>query len=517
MQAFRRRLDYLFRSTRGLTLVAIAVVSIITALFGMLSGPMVEWGVRDIVVGSLGMRMVQAEREGRIIMLYHTIAMTVVAIEVYFITDLLPMKRHEQVVINGTITAGYLTAVIFGLLFAYWGHNFVFHGLFLLGQSLVFFGGILLAAAMWPWRKAYRLPPDSPRAHTKGGVDLERLAFFVMALATLVSAAFGAVTGSYWGNGHETFLAEDLIRTPNKTMLQRAIIGHLHIMLTLIAVAITLIVGRWLEFKGILHKIAMPLMIVGTIIITAGALSVVWLEWAHTIIYVGSVFVMLAALMFVIYSWGKLIGDRTAELGIEKPNGWQKLKALLHDPLKFGAGWQMVFMNFTVSGVGIFMAVKLDEIFRVWPHREERITLTGHWHILAALIATIILFYYADLSGLKGRARRWFGWTVIIMSNLAFGAVTVFSMKRLFISEIEQQGLVNWTMLLTDIGLALVLTALALFMLWRLVDLSQKRGVWTSELQAERRRAAQLELEEQKRKMEELKSVLQASAEEGVS
>ena len=514
MHMLGKRLDYLFRSTRGLTLVAIAVVSIITALFGMLSGPMVEWGVRDVVVDGLNMQMVQAEREGRIIMLYHTIAMTVVAIEVYFITELLPMKRHEQVVINGTITTGYLTAVVFGLLFAYWGQNFIFHGLFLLGQSLVFFAGILLAVALWPWKKAYRLPPGSPQARTRGGVDLERLAFFVMALATLVSAAFGAVTGSYWGNGHETFLAEDLIRTPEKTTLQRAIIGHLHIMLTLIAVAITLIVGRWLDFKGTLHKIAMPLMIVGTIIITAGALSVVWLEWAHTIIYVGSVLVMLAALLFVIHSWGKLIRERTAELGIEKPGGWQKLKALLHDPLKFGAGWQMVFMNFTVSGVGIFMAVKLDEIFRVWPHREERITLTGHWHILAALIATIILFYFADLSGLKGRARRWFGWTVILMSDLAFGAVTVFSMKRLFVAEIEQQNLVNWTMLLADVGLALVLVALALFMVWRLVDLFRRKGVWSSELEAERRRAAQMELEEGRRKVDELSAVLQASAPE---
>jgi len=509
MKVIARRFDYLFRSTRGLTLVAIAVVSLITAIFGMLSGPMVEWGVRDLVVDGLNMQLVQAEREGRIIMLYHTIAMTVIAIEVYFITQLVPMKRHEQATINGTITAGYLTSVVFGLLFAYWGQNFIFHGLFLLGQSLVFFAGILLVVALWPWKKEYRLPPDSPYAHTRGGLDLERLAFFVMAVATLVSAAFGAVTGSYWGNGHETFLAEDLIRAPHKTTLQRAIIGHLHIMLTLIAVAITLIVGRWQDFKGLLHKIAMPLMIVGTIIITAGALSVVWLEWAHTIIYVGSVLVMLAALMFVIYSWNKLIKDRIAEQGIEKPGAWDKLKALLHDPLKFGPGWQMVFMNFTVSGVGIFMAVKLDEIFRVWPHREERVTLTGHWHILAALIATIILFYFADLSGLKGRARRWFGWTVIVMSDLAFGAVTVFSMKRLFVSEAEQQGLVNWTMLLADIGLALVLTALAAFMLWRLYDLFRKRGVWARELEAERRRAARQELAEQERKVEELSAVLE--------
>lgn len=508
MQVITDRFNYLFRSTRGLTLVAIAVVSLITAIFGTLSGPMVEWGVKDVMVRALGMKLVEAEREGRIIMLYHTIAMTIVAIEVYFMTAMLPMKRYEQVVINATITIGYLTAVIFGLLFAYWGHAFVFHGLFLVGQSLVFFAGILLTVALWPWRQEYRLEKESPYAHTKSGVDLERAAFFVMAVATLISATFGAVTGSYWGNGHETFLGEDLIRNPHKTGLQKAIIGHLHIMLTLIAVAITLIVGRWMKFKGIYQKIAMPLMISGTITITAGALSVVWLEWAHNIIYVGSVFVMLAALMYVIFSWDKIIKDRIAEQGIARPNGWQKLMALLHDPLKFGPGWQMVFMNFTVSGVGIFLAIKLDETFRVWPHREERITLTGHWHILSGLIATIILFYFADLSGLKGKARQWFGWLVLLMSDLAFGSVTVFSMKRLFVSATEQQTAVNWTMLLADIGLAAVLVALAVFMLWRLYDLFLKNGRWSKELIEERRLAAEAEIEEQKRKLEELTAIL---------
>lgn len=506
MQFLKDRFDYLFRSTRGLTLVAIAVVSLITAVFGTLSGPMVEWGVRDVVVRLLRMELVPAAREGRIIMLYHTIAMTIVAIEVYFITELVPMKRHEQTMINGTITVGYLTAVIFGMAFAYWGREFVFHGLFLLGQSLVFFAGILLAMALAPWKKEYRLPADSPLARSKSGLDLERVAFFVMTVSTLLSAAFGAISGSYWGNGHETFLAEDLIRNPFKTYLQKAIIGHLHIMLTLIAIAITLIVGRWLKFQGILHRIAMPLMIWGTVIITAGALSVVWVEWAHTIIYVGSVFVMLAALMFVIYSWGMLIREGTA--GIEKPTFWQKLKALLSDPIKFGPGWQMVFMNFTVSGVGIFMAVKLTEIFRVWPHREERIILTGHWHILASLIATIILFYFADLSGLKGKARKWFGWTIIVMSNLAFASVTIFSMKRLFVTEAEQQNIVNWTMLLTDIGLGLVLVVLAVFMVWRLIDLFKAKGWWTQEYKAEIKRNAEAEIQEQKRKLKELEETL---------
>lgn len=515
MQFLKERFDYLFRSTRGLTLVAIAVVSLITAIFGTLSGPMVEWGIRDVVVRLLKMELVPAAREGRIIMLYHTIAMTIVAIEVYFITELVPMRRHEQTMINGTITVGYLTAVIFGMAFAYWGREFVFHGLFLLGQSLVFFAGILLAVALAPWKKEYRLSPlpsgrgaggEGDYARTKSGLDLERVAFFVMAVSTLLSAAFGAVSGSYWGNGHETFLAEDLIRNPFKTYLQKAIIGHLHIMLTLIAIAITLIVGRWLKFQGVLHRIAMPLMISGTVIITAGALSVVWVEWAHTIIYVGSVFVMLAALMFVIYSWGMLIREGTA--GIEKPTFWQKIKALLSDPIKFGPGWQMVFMNFTVSGVGIFMAVKLTEIFRVWPHREERIILTGHWHILASLIATIILFYFADLSGLKGKARKWFGWTIIVMSNIAFASVTIFSMKRLFVTEAEQQNIVNWTMLLTDIGLGLALVVLAIFMVWRLFDLFKAKGRWTQEYKAEIKRNVEVEIQEQKRKLKELEETL---------
>lgn len=506
MAFVRDRFNYLFRSTRGLTLVAIAVVSLITAVWGTLSGPMVEWGVRDVVVRLLGMELVPAAREGRIIMLYHTIAMTIVAIEVYFITGLLPMKRHEQTTINATVTIGYLVSVIFGMAFAYWGRNFIFHGLFLLGQSLVFFAGILLAAALWPWKKEYHLPTGSPFARTKGGVDVERVAFFVMAVSTLLSASFGAFTGSYWGNGHETFLAEDLIRNPFKTYLEKAIIGHLHIMLTLVAIAITLIVGRWLKFQGTLHKLSMPLMILGTMVITAGALSVVWIEAAHTIIYVGSVAILLAALLFVIYSWKMLIREGIA--GIAKPTFGQKLKALLNDPLKFGVGWQMVFMNFVVSGVGIFMAINLTRIIRVWPHREERITLTGHWHILAALIATIILLYFADLSGLNGKARKWFGWTVIVMSNLAFAAVTVFSMKRLFVTEANQQNLVNWTMLLTDIGLATVLVALAIFMLWRLADLFKAKGAWKTEYKAEIRKAAQDELSEQKRKMEELQKTL---------
>jgi hypothetical protein len=306
-----------------------------------------------------------------------------------------------------------------------------------------------------------------------------------MAVATLGSALFGAVPGSLFGNGFELFLAEDILREPHKTPLELAIIGHLHIMLTLIAVALLLILSRWFDFRGRLQKVAMPMIIVGTLIITLGVWMVVPFERiAHIIINVGSFPMLIGSLLLVYYGWRKLARARLAELGILRPSLLEKLKALLHDPVKWGALWQLVYMNFVVTAVGIFMAVRLDAIIRTWPHREERVALTGHWHVLAGIIATIILLYYADLSGLKGRVRQWFGWSAVLASDLAFGAVALFETKRLYVSELAQQSLVDTAILLIDIGLAVTLTVLGALMGWRLVDLFKQNGRWKREKDA---------------------------------
>ncbi len=484
MQFIKDRFNYLFGSTKGLILVAIAMIAMVTAVWGMLSGPMAEMGVREIVIKALHMDIVQAEREGRIIILYHSIAMAVIAIETYMITGLLKMKPFFKTAINATITVGYITTMIFGMGFAYFGHNWAFHGLYIFGLSLIFFAGVMLCVALWPWNPEYYVA-DKEYSHTKSGLDLERTAFFATAVTTVISALFGAVPGSYYGHGFETFLAENVIRYPEKTTMEYSVIGHLHIMLALIGIMITLIIGRWLNFKGVLHKIAMPLMILGTIVLNLGVWGVVTpLEpVAHMIIYVGATPSMLAALFLLIWDWNKLIKDGTAHL--KKPNFLQKLGALVRDPLKFGPTWQMLFMNFTTSGIGIFMAIKLDEIFRVWPAREERIELTGHWHALSAIIATIILLYYGDMIGLKGKVRQLYGWGLLILSDIALGAVTIFEMKRLFITEAEQQPLVNGLMYAIDFGLGMLLVLLAIVMAWRLIDLFKPKGRWTEEVQHE--------------------------------
>ena len=481
MQFIKTRFNYLFGSTKGLILVAIAMIAIVAAVWGMLSGPMAEMGVREVVVKLLGMDMVQAEREGRIIILYHSIAMAVIAIETYIVTGLLKMKPALKSAITALITVGYMVTMVFGLLFAYFGHFWAFHGLYIAGLTLMFSAGVLMVIALWPWNKEY-YQPDKDYSRTKTGVDVERMAFFSTALTTVISALFGAVPGSFFGNGFEVFLAENIIRLPEKTTMEYSVIGHLHIMLALIAIMLTLIIGRWLNFKGILHKFAMPLMILGTIVLNLGVWGVATpLEpIAHMIIYVGATPSMLAALLLLIWSWGMLARTGTAHL--KKPTFGQKLSAMLRDPLKWGPTWQMLFMNFTTSFLGIFMAVKLDEIFRVWPAREERIELTGHWHVLSAIIATIILMYYGDMLGLKGRIRQLYGWGLIILSDIAFAAVTIFEMKRLFIDEAVQQPLVNVLMYLMDGGLGLLLVLLAVVMVWRLIDLFKSKGRWTEEM-----------------------------------
>jgi len=484
MQFIKDRFNYLFKSTKGLILVAIAMIALETAIFGMLSGPMAELGVRDYMIRTLKMDIVQAEREGRIIILYHSIAMAVVAIETYMITSLLKMNEFYRLAVRVLITVGYLLTMIFGMGFAYWGHNWALHGLYITGLSFIFIAGVLLVIALWPWNKE-TYQPDKAYSRTKKGLDMERVAFFAAALTTVLSALFGAVPGSFYGNGFETFMAQDIIRLPEKTVMEYSVIGHLHIMLALIAIMLTLIIGRWLNFKGLLHKIAMPLMIIGTIVLNLGVWGVVTpLEpVAHMIIYVGATPSMLAALLLLIWEWGQLIREGTAHL--HKPNFGQKMSALLRDPLRFGPLWQMLFMNFTTSFIGIFMAIRLDEIFRVWPAHEERIELTGHWHVLSAIIATIILLYYGDMIGLKGKLRKLYGWSIIILSDIAFGAVTIFEMKRLFISEATQQPLVNGLMYAIDFGLGMLLVVLAILMLWRLIDLFKKKGHWTQEVEHE--------------------------------
>jgi hypothetical protein len=64
-------------------------------------------------------------------------------------------------------------------------------------------------------------------------------------------------------------------------------------------------------------------------------------------------------------------------------------------------------------------------------------------------------------------------------------------------------------MLLMDFGLGVMLILVAVFMGWRLYDLFLKNGRWNEEFKNEIKTNAEAELEEGKRKIEELKATLE--------
>ena len=167
----RDHISWLFGSAKGLMVVAVAWDAIIVAFLSLFSGPVRSLGLAD----KLGIYLGDVGRTGRIIMLYHILAVPLVAAIAYFILDQVPVKASQRRAILPALTVGYLLASGAGFVFGYWGRNWLAHGLFLVGLSLLFYAGVLLAVALYPSREHAR--PEKHYAQLKG-IPLERLAFF---------------------------------------------------------------------------------------------------------------------------------------------------------------------------------------------------------------------------------------------------------------------------------------------------------------------------------------------------
>jgi hypothetical protein len=462
MKAALRRFDYLTGSTPGLLLMVTAWTTLTVALLGLLSGP-----VRDVV--GLDIDLPEAERVGRIIMLYHSLAIPLVAAVTYLILDLVPTTEALARSVRWAITPGYMLTSVGGLTFAYLGRNWLFHGVFLLGLSLVFYAGVLLAVGLWPWRHR---STDTAYA-TLGPLSLERVAFFVVTVATLVSALIGAAAGSFFGNGFEALLAEDVVREEHG-LAELVVISHLHIMLALVDVAILLVIARRFDLKGRLHKIAMPLVIAGTVGMAAGCWMVIlWEEIAHTVIYAGSGVVLSGALLITIAGIDRIIRGKLEERGLGRATLGHRLRALLGDPLQVGLFVQMIWLNAVMVFPGLYTAAKLEE-FRAWPFEAERRLLVGHWHILATISAVIMVLLVADRLHVHGWMRQVLGWGIIVGANLAFTF-------GVFYEYLPPGADRDWTLPPIYSGIGMTLTALALFLGRRLLDLLSAQGRWTLE------------------------------------
>ncbi len=443
MPRLTHRIRQLFTSTAGLLLVVTGWDALLVVLLSTLSatGPL-SWLDVSTLLG-----LDEAGRVGRIIMLYHSLAIPFIAALVYLILDTLSLEEKYPRLIRPTITAGYMLASVGGLGFAYlgWGWGWIAHGVFLVGLSLVFYAGVVLCVGLWPWR---------------GGFTAERLAFWLMALYTLISATIGGAAGSYFGNGFQAFLAEDVVRESHD-LGQLAIIAHLHIMLTLIDVALLLIAARTFDLPGRAQRWTMWLTIVGTTIVSFATWGVMVIEEiAHKIINVGAAFLLPAAIIVAVYGFGQLV---RSEPGAGRASLGRRVKALLGDPVRFGMLFESIFVNVVVTGPGVYVAINLETYRQPAFLEVERTILVGHWHVLATLSAVIALLLVVDWLEVRGWLRQIVGWGVLAGSTLAFVFVQVYMFR--------QPGIeMGWTVPFLDTGIGLLLVAVAIFLIERLIN-----------------------------------------------
>ena len=153
----------------------------------------------------------------------------------------------------------------------------------------------------------------------------------------------------------------------------------------------------------------------------------------HYLIYFGSAILVTVGLMITLTGWNKtskeVLGDEYGSAS------WiTRAKAVFKRPVPFAMYFQFTWVNFVMTFTGIFLALSLhgDSViptkilpnlpaFRNGPLAIETTVARGHWHILGVLSAVILLLFMILILDIKGKSRKWIGWSSFIGSILAFG------------------------------------------------------------------------------------------------
>ncbi len=206
----------------------------------------------------------------------------------------------------------------------------------------------------------------------------------------------------------------------------------------------------------------MALIIPGILIMTGGDWLVItgW-ENAHMVINVGAMFLLLAALILMLFGWNKMSQD-TLGASYDEVSWLVRAKAVLNDPVKAGMYFQFLWVNFVVTLPGIYLAINLESV-RELPFEVEKAITTGHWHILVTLTAVIMLMLSIDYLGIQGKVRQLAGWLLTVGSIIAFGFTVVYMFK-------DQ---VRWTYYFFDLGLVLIVIAIVIFCVHELIKILQ--------------------------------------------
>ncbi|MFW9992391.1 MAG: hypothetical protein ACFFD4_10115 [Candidatus Odinarchaeota archaeon] len=419
----------------------------------------------------------EAERIGRIIMLYHSIAVPFLVTVTYYVLEICDVREKWGLRVKWLIFPGSILTSASGISFAYiLQHNWIVHGIFIAGLSITFLGGVFLLIGVFP---TGNFPEHNEKGPYLFGINFAQVALALLIFCILISTILGAAAGAYFGNGFEAFLAEHILRLEHD-IFERAIIGHLHIMLALICTAVLLVVFRYTfpKQEGRWYFLSIIITIPGMLIMSVGAwLVLTGLKWVHYLIYAGSGVLLLAAAILALAGWNRTSKDVLGS-SYETASWVVRAKAVFKDPVKFGLYFQFIWVNIVMTLPGIFLAFSLEadsiltrilkiEAFREGPEFIELTVARGHWHVLATLTAIIILLLTFDHLDVQGRVRQIMGWLLNIGSIIAFG----FAVILMFYPHFDPTANMDWAILPIDLGITLFVAGIALFCLHQLVEI----------------------------------------------
>lgn len=450
------------------------------------------------------------EKAGRLVMVYHGIAVPFIATCTYFVLEFMDVREKFKSRVKYPVFFGSILASANALLFAYiFPEAWILHGLYLVGLSLCFYAGVMLLIGVFPTK-------SFPTREDGRSILLGQSALTLLVICILLSVFLGGSIGAFFGNGLIPLLAEYFLRPYDHNTYPEifvdAIKAHLHVMLALIDVIILLVVYRYTvpDQKGKWYRISMILAMPGMLIMSIGSWAVTFNSVIsypfdmHYLIYVGAAILVVVGLILAFTGWNRasktFLGDK-----YESASWLKRSKAVITGmPVKFALYFQFIWVNFVMTFGGIFLALSLRGptdpegasplvnvlpfiSFRDGPLAVETTVARGHWHVLATLSAVILLLLIIDVLDIQGMARKVMAWTLFAGSVIAFGLATIF----LYFPHLDSAWATNltlyadvqefwnenafWLPLVLDLGIMLFVVAITIFCFHQLIEILKGR------------------------------------------
>lgn len=508
---FKERLKEFLTSYRGMIALIIVWETLAVMFLATFSGPMVDrfgnWPLLKYIFpliknvpGGVG------RHAARAILIYHGLAIPFLVAVVLLFMDQYEIRPSLEPITKWVLFIGALWTSFAAIIEAYFWASRVMHGLFISGQAIVFFGGILYTIGVWP-TKDFPAKGSSPDESKLFGFNFEYINLATTSLAILISSIIAAVGASFYGfkdkyypSTPQTYFDRTTIHDPSN--YQQAIqniqkktidilhpillesivrreyndgwtfyemfVSHLHIMVALLAAAVMLYTIRMANIRGKLFNIELitivhGLYLLGIIILSVGAWLVIT-PWpnAHHVIDGGAGLLLIAALIIAIFGWAEIAKEQLGD-SYESASFGQKVAAIFKDPVKFGLFFQLLWVNIVVTLPGIYVGINLEKFRSPQYILVEYSFNVGHWHVLATLIAVMMILIATDYYGIKGSLRQLIGWSVTLASILAFGFATKYMLRT-------PGAAYEFDWFVIDIGLGLLSLGVVVLALYLLYD-----------------------------------------------